>query len=695
MNFSFKKLLKNITIFYVLFFCFIVALKSEAQSEKPGFSTDKDYENSEREIYSDPFLQAEHLFHSGEYIAAKPFYHDYLEKNAKGKRRQNAFFRLGLIDQNEKSYSTALRYFKMLMDFSPNNLLAREVKFNMAVCNYELGNIDAAEKLFNTIIRQSLDKKQKWEALYYLSRLDAQKLSFEGAIQKLKQIYLQADDKKMSQHAFKLAEEMIDRELNERTLSLLIQKFRTNFPVDLLLLKKLSIYREQGEVNRYKSVVEDFILKFPEHAKSEELKKDLELIQKGIGDAKVEVGVVLPLTGKLAATGQKVLQGIQLAYSRLPEASRKKIFLNVRDSSDLVLLEKTLRDLARNPKTVGVLGPLLSDEIKQTGEIADSFKLPFFTPTASSADLVELSPYIFRNALTRKIQAQYLADYSINTLNLKRFVILYPMEPFGEELKDEFLRSVEGFGGEVVGVASYDRSQNDFKNQILELGGIADDDLERITRKQLTENEAQEDFSDPTVLSRPKVDMEHWSEDKIENLKVSLELGYDAMFIPGVYDKVGLIIPQLAFYNIENIALLGGNGWNSPELIKMGGKFLKSIYFVDGFYSESHQLNVRKFVEQFQNNYGELPSYLSAQAYDAAGIVFQSIVSGANNRLKLKESLLKVKSYPGVTGKTDIMKSGDSEKNIFALTVRRKKIVEENQRKRLGMFKNSLPENLR
>ena len=116
--------------------------------------------------------------------------------------------------------------------------------------------------------------------------------------------------------------------------------------------------------------------------------------------------MVLPLTGKLAATGQKVLQGIQLAYNLLPEASRGEIFLNVQNSSGSIGVEEILRNLARNPKTVGVLGPLLSDEIKQSSDVADLFKLPVFSPTASSADLVETSPYIFRNALTRKIQAR-------------------------------------------------------------------------------------------------------------------------------------------------------------------------------------------------------------------------------------------------------------------------------------------------
>lgn len=83
-------------------------------------------------------------------------------------------------------------------------------------------------------------------------------------------------------------------------------------------------------------------------------------------------------------------------------------------------------------------------------------------------------------------------------------------------------------------------------------------------------------------------------------------------------------------------------------------------------------------MELFQKNYGELPSNFSAQAYDAAGIFFESIRSGADNRIKLRDSLVKVKNYPGVTGKTRMLKSGDSEKNIFTLTVKRKKIVEEN-----------------
>ena len=208
----------GIRIFFALLFFFMCPLGSMAQSEKAVLLGEKSYENLE--VSSDPFLQAEHLFHSGELIAAKAFYHEYLDKNSRGQRRDNALFRLGLIDQKEKSFSTAIRFYKLVLGSHQNNLLTHDVKFNMGVCNYELGNLDTAEELFNAVLRQSPDKKKKWQAMYFLSQLDSRRLSFEEAIGKLRKIYGQVDDKELSQQALMLAEEMIDEKFSEIILSL-------------------------------------------------------------------------------------------------------------------------------------------------------------------------------------------------------------------------------------------------------------------------------------------------------------------------------------------------------------------------------------------------------------------------------------------------------------------------------------------
>ena len=140
--------------------------------------------------------------------------------------------------------------------------LVNGIIFNMAVCNFEIGKFNESERLFNIVIRKSIDKKEKWKALYYLSRLDEMKLHFDGAIGKLKNIYSQVEDKEISQKAFELVKKMIDVSLNERAISSLIQKHNKGFPADLLLLKKLSLHRERGEVEEYKSVLENFCMNF-------------------------------------------------------------------------------------------------------------------------------------------------------------------------------------------------------------------------------------------------------------------------------------------------------------------------------------------------------------------------------------------------------------------------------------------------
>ncbi|MBC8286150.1 MAG: penicillin-binding protein activator [Nitrospinae bacterium] len=625
----------------------------------------------------DPFLQAEYLFHSGDFLGAKPLYHDYLSQNSSGQRSHQALYRLGLIDQSSHSYSTAVRFYQILLQSFPGSLLANPARFNMAICLYELADYSSAESMFKMVLRSTSDKKRKWEVMVHLALIDGARMDYEKAFTKLKQVHGQTGNKEIVKYAAEVAEGLINEKLGEAQVASLIQKLGPGFPVDLLLLRKISFLRAAGDIASYMTSLKNFIENFPTHARKAEMENRLNQIKADTG-TRIKIGVILPLTGKLASTGQKVLQGIQLAVNQLPFQTREKLALEVRDSGHQLPMKSIIADLSGLPNLVGIIGPLLSDEVKIAGEVAMQYQIPIFSPTASTHGLVDENPFMFRNALTREIQAKFLAEYSVNTLQLKRFAVLHPFEAFGLELKDTFINEVESLGGEVVAVAGYERTQNDFKKQILELGGVEDDNLEKIARDLVLSEGVIPDFSDTSALSRPLIDMGHWSGNDVEKLKVSLELSYDAIFIPGVYDKVGLIIPQLAFYNINTVTLLGANGWNDPELVKMGGKYLNKVYFVDGYYPDSHQAEVKKFVQDFKTNFGEEPNYLSAQAFDAANIVIKNVLAGADNRIKMKESLKSVKDFPGVTGKTTLLPSGDSEKNIFALTVKRKKIVQQN-----------------
>jgi ABC-type branched-subunit amino acid transport system substrate-binding protein len=156
-------------------------------------------------------------------------------------------------------------------------------------------------------------------------------------------------------------------------------------------------------------------------------------------------------------------------------------------------------------------------------------------------------------------------------------------------------------------------------------------------------------------------------------------LPFDALFIPDYAERVGLIVPQLPFYGLRGLPLLGINGWNSPELLSLAGAYVEGAVFVDGFFRHSDYSFVKDFVNRCFEKFGEEPTILEAQGYDAAGILL-SLAGRADIRTRedLRRVLGSLRDYPGVTGATSFDMDGDARKVLFLLQVRDGQIVQIN-----------------
>ena len=360
---------------------------------------------------------------------------------------------------------------------------------------------------------------------------------------------------------------------------------------------------------------------------------------------KLKIGCILPLSGEGADIGQSVLEGIQLAFNSLniqDENSISTLQLVIKDSAGEINSISLLENLAKDEDVVVIIGPLFSKTVIASAKIADKHKLPIFSPTASSKNISGISPYIFRNSLTNQMQGNAIADYSINHLNLRKFAVLYQRDAYGIELENAFEEELKSFGGEIIFSEPFDPEQNDFEPQITAIGGIKDSDLRKLTDE-----------------GKPKP-----------------ELQYEAIFIPAHADRVGLILPELVYYNISDIPILGGNGLNSPDLIRIGGKYSEGVIFVDGFFPLSENPIVKEFVDRYRTFFNKWPDIYSANSYDAAMIILEIIKNGAKNREDVKNGLLNLIDYNGVSGITTVQSSGDSEKALYFLTVKHGKIVE-------------------
>lgn len=651
-----------------LFAGFVTVFPAMSSAEEPDLSLKKT---------GDTFSQAEYLFHSGGLLEAKRLYQEFLGLDSSGPRVERALLRLGEIDQANKFDATALEFFKILLDKFPSTPLMDDAKFYMAISYFRIDKIEKAEALFREILNNSLDKNRRIEALYYLGRIDGLHFGYEDAITKLKQTYLQSNKKEVREQASLQMDQMIGKKLSKIQLITLYHKFKTGIPVDRILLRLIELYRVEGDISGYKRTLEDFIRLFPDHPNRSKLEGFLTRVQEG-GSGLPRLGVILPLTGDKAMTGQQVLQGIQLAINQSDLGLKEKLELVVRNSASTASVSDLAEELASDLNMVGIIGPMLSEQVVEIAPVAEAYQMPILSPTASSTGLPDLNSYVFRNALTREMQGQYMARYAMNELKLRRFTVVYPLEAYGMDLKDAFVREVESLGGQVLAVVSYERGQTDFREQILKIGGVPDDDMQKMVNDQLLKNIEPPALGQSGVLSRPVLNMGHVTEDKIENLKVAMELSYDAIYLPGFYDMVGLIVPQLVFYNIDKVPLLGANGWNSPELVRLAGKHIRSGYFVDGFYEDSQKPPVKLFVQKFRKTFGESPNILSAQAYDTARMFIEIVLSGVTNRVGVRDRLYAIRDFPGVSGLTTILPSGESDKRLFTLKVEQKSIVEVN-----------------
>ena len=363
------------------------------------------------------------------------------------------------------------------------------------------------------------------------------------------------------------------------------------------------------------------------------------------------VGIMLPLSGPAGGAGERVYQGVQLALRHsLAKYPGLRIQLAVRDTKSAAQsagdAAEVAAELITQEKALALIGPLLTEAAESAAEAANRLKTPMLTPFALRMRMNPDFTWVFRNALTNRLQAQGVAAYAVQHLGMRRFAVMYPADRDGIELTDAFTQAVANLGGEVVKIVSFPENATDFRAQMRALGGMDDRQLNRLKRSLGLGK------SDPYRLS----------------------LNFEALFAPVHHDKAVLIAPQVLFYNMSEVRLLGGSGWNNPRLLEHGERYVEGAVFVDGFFSGSAEPKVARFVNEFKSIFGKTPDIFSALGYDAAQIIFSAIAQGAKTREDVRRYLAALRGFEGVMGLTDMGPDNDAQRQLFVLSVQKKKI---------------------
>jgi ABC-type branched-subunit amino acid transport system substrate-binding protein len=149
----------------------------------------------------------------------------------------------------------------------------------------------------------------------------------------------------------------------------------------------------------------------------------------------------------------------------------------------------------------------------------------------------------------------------------------------------------------------------------------------------------------------------------------------DGLFIPDAHDCVGIILSQLAYYDIKGLTFLGTSAWNGPGLISIGGIGAEGSIFVDTFYKRDSSPLVASFVQEFRKSYQRDPEILEALGYDGAKFIKDILQSKLiSSPLQLKDAMRQVQNFQGVSGLKGFGEDGKAIRILRILKVRKSQI---------------------
>jgi branched-chain amino acid transport system substrate-binding protein len=324
-------------------------------------------------------------------------------------------------------------------------------------------------------------------------------------------------------------------------------------------------------------------------------------------DDVIKIGYVGALSGETAVWGQAGLNGMQLTAKEINDAGGilgkqiEVIGLDGRgDPTDSV---NAFRRLATEEKVIAVIGTNFSSCNIAMAPIADQLEIPLIATAASNPKVTvdengKLHPYSFRIGFIDPFQGQVLANLASNELDAKTAGIIYDIgSDYSTGLAQYFEEQFVKNGGEVVAKVEAHSGDNDFRSQ----------------------------------------------------LSVIAEANPDVIMVPWIYKDVALIANQARELGIT-ATLLGGDGWDSPELITMAGPAVEGGFYtsqpsfanpVTKPYADAYMAEFDGLVPETEALFGHDGLYWIKDALERAGEVSPAA---------LREALENTTQFDGLMG---------------------------------------------
>jgi branched-chain amino acid transport system substrate-binding protein len=359
------------------------------------------------------------------------------------------------------------------------------------------------------------------------------------------------------------------------------------------------------------------------------------------------IGALLPMTGKQAALGNRVLDGLIAGLDLFDRKRVAPVELRIENyGSDPAAVSRAVAKLADEARVLAIIGPPEFEAAREAAKAAQSAQVPLLalSPVVASEGPRD---FVFSDQRSDEREARTMASYAVKDLGLSRLVVFYPENAYGTAMMNAFRAEIQRLGGKVRRVQSYNPDQTDFSGEIKKLAAI------RAPRPSTKKKGAEPAKTPPPVLD------------------------FDALYLPDAFRRVRMILPQLAFHDVRGIQLLGTSQWYVPEGIRKEMDYFEGSVLTAPFFAESSKRLVMNFTDTFFGATGREPDYREALAYDTSRMLLDALRDrSVTDRRTLRDRLQKIEAFEGVTGSVSMTKAGEMQRGSFILKVEGRQIVD-------------------
>lgn len=332
----------------------------------------------------------------------------------------------------------------------------------------------------------------------------------------------------------------------------------------------------------------------------------------------IKIASMSPLTGSSSDLGLQIRNATELAIKEQKAAFLKMgfdlQFVAYDDQADPTTGTANARRIAADNSILAMVGTLNSGVVIPSSEVLKDSHVAIVSPANTNPKVTDRGLANMNRICARDdSQGPAGADYLVDTVKAKKVYVLNDKTPYGQGLADAAEARMKSKGATISASEGTDE-KSDFSSIITKI-----------------------------KAAKP-----------------------DAVYFGGLYGQVGPFAKQLREAGVA-IPVMGGDGYDSPDLLSLAGAGAKDIYFTTVAPPLTAVPAARLVASRYKSAYKKDLAGFGIMAYDSANVVLAGVMSAikanANKlptRTQVETAVRKTNLANGpLTGAIDFNSAGD------------------------------------